>query len=307
MSKFANLIIGFSVFICSNLVTAEGRFTPLADTGENPGELTASIYLPSGQQTAAKLWVLLHGCTQKGEDFAQIGGFTQVADEYGIALLLPQQPLSNHPQQCFNWFSPADNQRDSGETLSLKNQILTAKSRLHSNQIYIVGLSAGGAMASGMMAIYPELFDAGAVIAGIPYPCAEDLIQAIACMKSGSNLTPTELAGKLSKHGAWPSLTVITGTDDKVVNPDNARQLALQWVQLNQLEQTPQQSRQENASFSRWAGSNQRPQVTLIQLDGLGHGLPIASDSSTDKPYYLPGFNTAQYLANAWITQQVKD
>lgn len=36
---------------------------------------------------------------------------------------------------------------------------------------FVTGLSAGGAMTSVMLAAYPDVFAAGAVIAGLPYDC----------------------------------------------------------------------------------------------------------------------------------------
>ena len=39
-------------------------------------------------------------------------------------------------------------------------------------RVFVTGLSAGGAMASVMLATYPEVFAGGAIIAGLPYGCA---------------------------------------------------------------------------------------------------------------------------------------
>ena len=40
------------------------------------------------------------------------------------------------------------------------------------HRIFVTGLSAGGAMTSVMLASYPEVFAAGAIIAGLPYGVA---------------------------------------------------------------------------------------------------------------------------------------
>ena len=43
---------------------------------------------------------------------------------------------------------------------------------LDADRVFVTGLSAGGAMAAAMLAVYPEVFAGGAVIAGIPYGVA---------------------------------------------------------------------------------------------------------------------------------------
>ena len=44
---------------------------------------------------------------------------------------------------------------------------------LDRSRIFVTGLSAGGAMASVMLATYPEVFAGGAIIAGLPYGVAQ--------------------------------------------------------------------------------------------------------------------------------------
>ena len=43
---------------------------------------------------------------------------------------------------------------------------------IDTQRIFVTGLSAGGAMTSVMLAIYPEVFAAGAIIAGLPFGVA---------------------------------------------------------------------------------------------------------------------------------------
>jgi poly(hydroxyalkanoate) depolymerase family esterase len=97
---------------------------------------------------------------------------------------MPQQSLENNIKGCFNWYSTSDFAKETGENLSIKNMILTLKQHLGGADVYILGLSAGGAMASSLLVNYPDLFNAGAIVAGIPFPCADGLITVISCMKT---------------------------------------------------------------------------------------------------------------------------
>ena len=90
-------------------------------------------------------------------------------------------------------------------------------------------------MSASLMMHYPDMFEAGAVVAGIPYPCADGLIKAISCMKNGP-ASQDELinAAKaaLGNDNQLPRLSVWTGDSDKVVNALNADALSNQWQTL---------------------------------------------------------------------------
>jgi poly(hydroxyalkanoate) depolymerase family esterase len=49
-------------------------------------------------------------------------------------------------------------------------------------RVFVTGLSAGGPMASVMLATYPEIFAGGAIIAGLPYGCAASVQEALEAM-----------------------------------------------------------------------------------------------------------------------------
>ena len=38
-------------------------------------------------------------------------------------------------------------------------------------------------MTAVMLAAYPELFAGGAIVAGVPYRCADDVMEALRCME----------------------------------------------------------------------------------------------------------------------------
>ncbi len=255
------------------------QFSSLSQFGDNPGELTASYFKPSS--SAKTLVVLLHGCVQDAKVLAKQSGFLAQAKAHNFALLLPQQSKANNIKQCFNWFSAPDTDRDKGETLSLKNMILRTKKTLEADKVYIAGLSAGGAMASSILVNYPEMFDGGAVIAGLPYPCADSLIKAISCMRTGPSQTADELAAlarKTSpKTSQWPPLYVITGDSDNVVNADNSAKLAQQWAQLAALKSFSM-SKENDSDVMQWSDSNKRSQIKLVTISGMDHGLSVNPD-----------------------------
>ncbi|GAW95675.1 MULTISPECIES: extracellular catalytic domain type 1 short-chain-length polyhydroxyalkanoate depolymerase [Colwellia] len=255
------------------------NFQPLTHFGDNPGNLTASYLSPSKQ--AKSLVVLLHGCVQKGETLAKQSGFVALARQHNFTLLLPQQSKKNNVKSCFNWFSEQDITKDQGEVLSIKNMINTVKAQENIEQVYIAGLSAGGAMTSALLTHYPKLFSAGAVIAGLPYPCANDLAKAISCMRNGPSQSAIELVS-IAKQGnaaikKWPRLIVITGSNDKVVNPKNSHRLALQWSKLSENLLAASKTSSVDYKVTLWQDEEERPQVKLVEINDLGHGLTVNS------------------------------
>src|ERR1041385_5636887 len=91
--------------------------------------------------------------------------------------------------------------------------------------IFVTGLSAGGAMASVMLATYPEVFAGGAIIAGLPYGCASNVQQAFEAMFAEEGHAAQALGDRVraaSKYrGPWPKISVWHGTSDLIVKPSN--------------------------------------------------------------------------------------
>jgi poly(hydroxyalkanoate) depolymerase family esterase len=293
---------------CSALATSQpvANFQPLTHFGDNPGDLTASYFQPSKQTKS--LVVFLHGCVQQGEALAKQSGFFSLAKQHNFTLLVPQQSKKNNVTSCFNWFSEQDSEKDQGEVLSIKNMILALKAQSKFDHIFIAGLSAGGAMTSALLVHYPELFSAGAVIAGLPYPCANNLAKAISCMRNGPSQSSMELAS-LARQGnetikKWPRLIVITGSKDNVVNPNNSQSLALQWSALSENSLKPSKSSTADYQQTLWQTIEEPAQVKLIEINEIGHGLSVNSNyknrDANAEFLYESSLDSAMNIVDFW-------
>ena len=138
--------------------------------GTNPGALKMFAYVPEQLPRAPALVVVLHGCGQTAAAYDVGTGWSTLAKRYGFALLMAEQQSANNANTCFNWFSPGDIARGRGEAASIRQMIarMASDHKIDPRRIYITGLSAGGAMTSVMLAVYPEVFAGGAIIAGLP-------------------------------------------------------------------------------------------------------------------------------------------
>jgi poly(hydroxyalkanoate) depolymerase family esterase len=291
-------------------LSQNGRLSRFDDFGSNPGSLVAWAYTPADLPRGAALVVVLHGCSQTAAGYDDAAGWSRMADLHGFALLFPEQQRANNANLCFNWFVPSDCQRGSGEALSISQMIEAAVVRfgIDRNRIYINGLSAGGAMASAMLASYPELFAGGAVIAGLPFDCAKTVPEAFDRMGGQGLPSKIELQKSLRKasphKSPWPTITVWHGEADRTVFASNADAVVSQWLEAHELGEEPSLEMSMDGCKRRvWMkGGEKRIEEYLIQ--GMGHGTPIAAGGENDEkaaPFMLDvGISSTRELAVKW-------
>jgi len=290
-----------------------GRLSPLALSGVNPGALAAHIHVPANRAERPALVVVLHGCTQTAAGYDHGAGWSTLADAHGFVLLFPEQQRGNNANLCFNWFEPGDIARGKGEVESIREMIVqvVAEQDVDPARIFITGLSAGGAMANVMLAAHPELFAAGAIIAGLPYGFASSVPEALDRMRSGPGATDAVLAARVrdaSGHrGTWPRLSIWHGDADRTVNAVNADAIVRQWTALHGLPPAP--TRKETvAGHPRrvWVGNDGTELIEDHLIAGMGHGTPLAPGEGEDRcgvagAYMLDvGISSSHAIARFW-------
>jgi poly(hydroxyalkanoate) depolymerase family esterase len=217
--------------------------TEVTGFGTNPGALRMFRYVPDGLPAGRPVVVALHGCTQTAAAYGTNTGWIELADRWRLTVVLPEQQQANNLSRCFNWFQTADITRGQGEAESIAQMVrrTIGDTAADPARVAVTGLSAGGAMTAVMIATYPELFAAGAVVAGLPYRCATSLINAFSCQNPGQNLTPVQWGNlvRAAASGPWPVVSIWHGTADFTVALANQRELVDQWTDVHGIPATP--------------------------------------------------------------------
>ena len=281
------------------------------DFGSNPGNLRMLSYVPKGLPKGRPLVIALHGCTQTAAVYDHGSGWSNLADRHGFAVLFPEQQRANNPNNCFNWFLASDTRRDQGEALSIRQMIecLIQEYGVDRSRIFVVGLSAGGAMAAAMLAAYPDVFAGGAIIAGLPHGAATNVQEAFEAM-TGRKTRSAEQWGDLvraaSPHrGPWPRLSVWHGSADAIVNPQNMESILVQWTKVHRLPLAPSLEHEMHGHKRRVWRSDDVDVIEAISITGMPHGVPLATTGiegiGNAGPFHFDvGLSSTHLIAMFW-------
>lgn len=249
-----------------------GRFIAGSHGGE-AGSRRYKLYIPAKPAEGRRpLVVMLHGCTQNPDDFAVGTGMNALAEEFGFLVLYPEQDGRANHNRCWNWFEPGHQARDAGEPgiLAGMTRDVMREFDAEPSQVFVAGMSAGGAMAAVLGAEYPELFAAIGVHSGLPAGSARDMITGLQAMKKPGRAR--------SLREAVPVI-VFHGDADHVVNQGNGEAVLKQFVGAHAgLRATPLQASEtettqggRRATHRTWRDEEGRAMAEHWVVHGAGH------------------------------------
>jgi poly(3-hydroxybutyrate) depolymerase len=174
--------------------------------------------------------------------------------------------------------------------------------------VFVVGLSAGGAMAVALLACYPDVFSGGAVVAGLPVGAASGTTQALMRMAHPGPERPAaewagyvKAAGPANYDGPTPRISIWHGLADNVVDPANGDLLATQWSAVHKLPLAPNEDSKETVGRHRVWSKRGKPVMEQWIIPGMAHGYPIDAKTGTAGQFILDvGHSATRSIAGFW-------
>lgn len=253
-----------------------GALTEVTSFGDNPGGLKMFVHAPQHGKATAVV-VAMHGCTQGASDYVA-AGWNQVADRAGFVVVYPEQTTANSFEKCFRWYEKGQIERGAGEASSIAAMTAYAKTQYGATHAYVTGLSAGAAMTAVMLATYPDVFEAGAIMAGLPYACATSQTDAYSCMSPGREKTSEAWAALVpSVAGASaPRVSIWHGDADYIVAPKNEAELVKQWTGVAKVPMTsPASETVGGATHAQYKDASGVVRVESWLVKGMSHGVAL--------------------------------
>ena len=192
-----------------------------------PTNLSMYVYVPDNVAPNPPILVLLHywgGGAAGVFAEAQNGGIVAAADEYGFIMVVPQNP------DCWDVNSTATLTHDGGgHTQGIAQMVKYAINTYHanSNRVYVTGTSCGAMMTEALLAVYPDIFKAGASFSGQAVGGAWTPVTQTA--QQWGNIVRGCYPGY---SGPRPRVQLWHGTADSIINYSNQTEAIMQWCNV---------------------------------------------------------------------------
>ncbi|GIE92000.1 extracellular catalytic domain type 1 short-chain-length polyhydroxyalkanoate depolymerase [Actinoplanes regularis] len=262
--------------------------TEVTAFGDNPGGMRMHIYVPDSRPANPAIVVAMHGCGGSGPGFYSSSEFAGLADRYGFLVIYPTATQQAGFGNCFDTWSDAAKRRGGGsDPVSIVSMVTYAERQYGGdpNRVYATGSSSGGMMTNEMLALYPDVFKAGAAFMGVPFTCFANAADyppgSSKCTGGGMDRTPQQWGDAVRQAypgytGPRPRVQLWHGTSDTLVPYSLLQEEIEQWTNVFGLSQTPASTDTPQSSWNRrrYTDSSGTVQVEAYSIQGAGHSLP---------------------------------
>jgi poly(hydroxyalkanoate) depolymerase family esterase len=263
--------------------------TEVTAFGSNPGGMRMHVYVPDTRPANPPIVVAMHGCGGSGPGFHSGSEFASLADRYGFVVIYPSAMQEAGFGKCFDTWSAAAKRRDGGsDPVSIASMVAYAERQYGGDRtrVYATGSSSGGMMTQHLLALYPDLFQAGASFMGVPFDCFANAADyppgSSRCTgNGGANRTPQQWGDAVRAAypgyaGPRPRVQLWHGTNDTLVPYQLLQESVEQWTDVFGLSQTPTSSDTPQSGWNRrrYADGTGAVRVEAYSVQGAGHSLP---------------------------------
>ncbi|MEU4449640.1 PHB depolymerase family esterase [Actinosynnema sp. NPDC050801] len=253
------------------------------DFGYNPSGIKMFVYVPDNVAAKPAVVVGVHWCTGTAQDFHRGTQYASLADRHGFIVIYPSAVSSD---RCWDVHSRSVlTHNGGGDAQGIVSMVKYVQQRHNGDpgRTFVTGHSSGGMMTNVLLGSYPDVFQAGASFAGVPFGCF-----------AGSASWHTDCAeGRVDKtaqqwgdlvRGAYPGYSgprprvqLWHGTEDDVLRFANFGEAIEQWTNVHGVSTTPT-STEYNTPRSTWTRTRYGSRVEAVREQGQPHNLQILAD-----------------------------
>ncbi|GES04901.1 hypothetical protein Acor_69690 [Acrocarpospora corrugata] len=272
-SALTAAVTALAMFAVPAPQASAAALTQVSNFGANPGNIQMYLYVPDNVSARPGILVAMHGCNGTARAFYQSTEFASLADRYGFIVVYPQANKSaNGLSNCFDvWSDAALRRGGGGDPASIVAMVSYVQQRHNGDpqRVFATGFSSGAMETNNLLAVYPDVFRAGAPFAGVPYGCLGPAGCGDKTPQQWGDLVRNAYPGYT---GARPRVTSWHGTADDVLNYGMLQEQVDQWTNVWGISQTPTSTSSPQSGWTRRVfGSGQ---VEAYTVNGAGHDLP---------------------------------
>lgn len=266
-----------------------------------PSYISMYEYVPATLAPSPPVLVAAHYC---GGSASAMFGFTGMpaieaaADQYGFVMIFPQTTNPATSADCWDVGSTASLTHDGGgDTQAIAEMVAyeVAQRGANPDRVYAMGASSGAMLTEALMAVYPDVFKAGAEFSGVPAGCWSDGWTAASnwggTCAAGQDVMSAQAWGDLVRAmypgytGYRPRLQLWHGTADMTINYNNQTQAILEWTDVLGLSQSPNTTDTTSVpgfTIETWQNTCGFTVLEAHTQQGGGHTTPIDATSVID-------------------------
>ena len=312
MTRYRNHVASLFAMTCGLLAAAPAQAASLQSVatsawskGDVPTYISMYIYVPDKVATNPPILVVAHYCGGSASGVfgeAQSGGIVSASDSDGFIMIYPQTTNPATSADCWDvGLTKSLTHNGGGDTQAIAEMVsyTVTQYSANANRVYATGTSSGAMMTEALLAVYPDVFKAGAEFSGVPAGCWSDGWSAASnwggTCASGGDVQTAQAWGNLVRAmypgytGYRPRIQLWHGSADTTISPTNQTEAIKEWTNVLGLSTDPTTTTTVSFNNHSWTRQSWQDSCGYTVLDAwLEANGPHGTDANLNSTYVIP-------------------